>query len=292
MKMTKPILSIILLFITLSSFSQQGADSIRVIPRDVIIKTNGNMFQCSIIEVNDTAIKYKTPAGDTAAIIQSVARGDVYAISYNNGVAMVITPELMGKKAGIYPEQECESLKTFRKNLGSGAINVGFGLVDFYSPLKNVSSYEDTKVMPSAFVGYTFKFNKWLKAGVHIGVGGNNLTKSGESQYDQVKISAEIDERFICLGLFARYDFLKGIFKPYVKAGVDFIGVNMVTTSESTSMTGSESSLKTVVHQSGIKPALILRAGMDLYFGEKFGIYGDVGTGLSLVQIGLLFNLE
>jgi hypothetical protein len=292
MKMNKIILSIFLLFITLSSFSQQGADSSRVIPRDVIIKTNGNMFQCSIIEVNDTAIKYKTPAGDTAAIILSVARGDVYAVSYNNGVAMVITPELMGKKADIYPGQECEVLKTFKKNLGHGALNVGLGFMDFYSPLKDVKSFEETKVMPSVFVGYTFKFNTWLKAGIHAGIGGTNLTKSGESQYDQLKVSGEIDEKFICVGLFARYDILKGIFKPYVKAGVDFIGVNMVTTSEATSLTGSESSLKTVVHQSGIKPGVILRGGMDLYFGNMFGIYGDVGTGLSLVQIGLLFNLE
>jgi hypothetical protein len=66
----------------------------------------------------------------------------------------------------------------------------------------------------------------------------------------------------------------------------------MVTTSEAESLDGKTASLNTVVHQSGIKPGLILRAGLDMYFGEKFGIYADVGTGISLVQVGVLFSLE
>jgi len=147
-------------------------------------------------------------------------------------------------------------------------------------------------VMPSIFAGYTFRLSKSFKAGVHIGVGGNDLSKSGVSEYDQIKVSAEIDQRFFNLGLYCRWDPLKGAFRPYVKGGFDFFGVNMVTTSEAISLDGSDQSLKSVVHQSGIKPGIILRGGIELLFGNVFGIYGDAGTGLSLVQVGVVFNFE
>lgn len=290
--MNKLILSIILAFFTLTAFTQKKADSTKVVTRDVIIKTNGNLFQCQVVEVNDSLIIYKIPAKEKAAQLNNVPRGEVYAVSYGNGVAMVITPELMGRKAGIYPESECEAWETFKKNLGAGSLNIGIGFVNFYSPIKDWKSFEDNNVMPSIFAGYTFRINKVLKAGVHLGVGGNDLSKSGVSEYDQVKVSNTIDQRFINLGLYCRFDPLKGAFRPYVKGGFDFFGVNMVTTSTATSLDGSEQSLKTVVHQSGIKPGIILRGGMELLFGNTFGIYGDAGTGLSLVQVGVIFNFE
>jgi hypothetical protein len=311
MKMNRLILNIFLVFITLTAFAQVEADSIMVkvplnairpkkpdstvtirISPDVIVKTNGNLFQCKITEVNDSLVKYKLSLKDTSGTLLKIPRSEVYAIAYGDGLAMVITPELMGKPAGIYPQNECEALETFKKNLGSGSINVGIGFVNFFSPIKNVSSYEDNQTMPSVFAGYTFRIKGKLKGGVHLGIGGNELSKSGTSEYDQIKISNTIDERFINLGIFCRYDILDGFIKPFVKGGIDLIGVKMTTTSETESLDGQSASLKTIVHQNGIKPGLILRAGLDLYFGNKFGIYGDAGTGLSLVQVGLLFNLE
>jgi hypothetical protein len=66
----------------------------------------------------------------------------------------------------------------------------------------------------------------------------------------------------------------------------------MTTTSEITSLNGSNASLNVVANQSGIKLGLILRGGLEVYFGDNFGIYGDVGSGLSLVQFGVVFNLK
>lgn len=310
--MKTKILLISLLFLSLSAFSQKEADSVMVkVPLsavrqvktdtlirlvsfspDVIIKTNGNMFQCKILEVNDSLIRYKADPKDTSQVYESVPRTEVYAISYSNGRAMVITPELMGKKADIYPTESCQGWDNFKSNLGHGAISVGIGFVNFYSPLKNTSSYNDEQVMPSVFAGYNFRVIGKLRAGAHLGVGGNKLSKSQESVYDQLKVSSTIDEGFICLGLFARYNILDGAIKPFIKGGLDLFYVDMTTTSEAVSLDGKTASLNTVIHQRGIKPGLVLRAGLDLYFGNRFGIYGDVGTGLSLVQVGVLFNLE
>ncbi len=307
--MKKLITIIFLAFITSIAFAQQEADSILVkvplsvirpkapdtavrISPDVIVKTNGNLFQCKIFEVNDNEVRYKLSLKDTSGTFLIIPRGEVYAIAYGNGLAMVINPELMGKSADIYPEDYCEALENFKKSLGQGSINVGIGFISFYSPIKNIDSYESNQTMPSVFAGYTIRIKGKLKAGLHLGVGGNELSKSGESEYDQLRVSQEIDEGFFCLGLFARYDILDGAIKPFVKGGIDFIGVNITTTSVAESLDGKTASLKTVVHQKGIKPGLILRAGLDMYFGDNFGIYGDVGTGLSLVQVGILFNLE
>jgi opacity protein-like surface antigen len=309
MKRNKIILNIFLVFIALTAIAQQEADSVLVkvplsairpkqpevkisIAPDVIIKTNGNLFQCKIIEVNDAEVMYKLSVRDTSAALLNIPRGEVYAIAYANGLAMVITPELMGREAGMYPKSGCEAWDTFKENLGKGSLNVGIGFVSFYSPIKNSDSYEDEQVMPSVFAGYTFIIKEKLKAGVHLGIGGNELSKSGVSEYDQMKISSTVEEGFFCLGIFGRYDILDGAIKPFIKGGIDFIGVNMTTTSLAESLDGKTASLKTVVHQKGIKPGLILRAGLDMYLGDKFGIYGDVGSGLSLVQVGLLFNLE
>ena len=309
MKKQKYLLNIFLVCITLAAFSQNEADSIMVkiplsvikpkpvetainISPDVIVKTNGNLFQCKIIEVNDSEVKYKLSLTDTSGTVLNIPRGEIYAIAYGNGLAMVITPELLGREADIYPEDYCEAWDNFKKSLGQGSINVGIGFISFYSPIKNSGSYESTQTMPSVFAGYTIRIKGKLKAGLHLGFGGNELSKSGESEYDQMRVSQEIDEGFFCLGLFARYDILEGAIKPYVKGGIDFIGVNMTTTSVAESLDGKTASLKSVVHQKGIKPGLILRAGLDMYFGDNFGIFGDVGTGLSLVQVGVLFNLE
>jgi hypothetical protein len=312
MKIKILILFIFLIFFTIGSYAQKDNDSILVkiptsalrqkkadtavkifmISPDVIVKTNGNMIQCKIVEVNDSIILYKSDPKDTARKYLAFRRDEVYAIAYGNGLPMVITPELMGKKADIFPKAGCEGWDKFKQNLGAGSINVGVGFINFYSPIKHANSFTDEQTMPSVFAGYTFRITGKLKAGAHLGFGGNKLSKSGVSEYDQLAVSNEIEEHFFNLGLFCRYDIIDGFIKPYIKGGFDFIGVNMTTTSTVESLDGKMASLNTVVHQRSIKPGLILRAGLDLYFGKKFGIYGDVGTGLSLVQVGVLFNLE
>jgi len=278
---------------SLNALAQKKADSILRSTKDVIVKTNGNLFHCNIVEVNDSLVVYKFPETDTIGQLHNVPRGEVYAIAYNNNFTQVITPELMGQEAYITPYKgKCEGWDTFKKNLGSGSINIGIGFVDIYSPIKDVNSYDDNKTMPSVFAGYTFRIKGHLKAGVHLGIGGNELSKSAVSEYDQLKVSQKIEESFLVVGLYCRYDILDGMIKPYVKGGLDFIGVFMNTISESESLDGSSASLKTIVDQKGIKPGLILRGGIELILGNKFGIYGDVGTGLSLVQVGVLFSLE
>jgi hypothetical protein len=276
---------------TLNALAQKKADSILRNTRDIIIKTNGNLFHCNIVEVNDNLVVYKFPEKDTIGELHNVPRAEVYTIAYGNGFTQVITPELMGQEAYMNPYKgTCEGWDTFKRNLGKGSINIGIGFVDFYSPIKNADSFTDNKTMPSISAGYTFRIKGKLKAGIQLGIGGNELTKSGVSEYDQVAISSKIEESFLVVGLYCRYDILDGMFKPYVKGGLDFIGVFMTTTSETQSLDGSSASLKTIVDQSGIKPGLILRAGMEVMFGDNFGVYGDAGTGLSLVQVGVLFN--
>jgi len=312
MKTKKFLLILILCCLSLVSFAQNDTDSVYVkipvslfqpkqadtvvrifmISPDVIIKTNGNMLQCKIAEVNDSLIRYRSDPKDTSNKYLDISKDQVYAIAYGNGPSMVITPVLMGKKAGIYPEAGCAGWDKFKQNLGSGSINVGVGFINFYSPIKHADTFEDEQLMPSVFAGYTFRIKGKLKAGAHLGFGGNKLSKYGVSEYDQLAISNEIEEHFYNLGLYCRYDFVDGVIKPFIKGGIDFFGVNMTTTSTVESLDGKMASLNTVVHQRSIKPGLILRAGLDLYFGGKFGIYGDVGTGLSLVQVGFIFNLE
>lgn len=276
---------------TINSLAQKKADSILRSNRDVVIKTNGNVFHCNIVEVNDSLVIYKFPDTDTTGQKNTVPRSEVYTIAYGNGTSQVITPELMGQEAYMNSYKgTCQGWETFKSNLGKGSINIGIGFVDFYSPLKNVKSYTDKKTMPSVAAGYTFKIKRKLKAGIQLGIGGNELTKTAESEYDQVKVSNTIKESFLVVGLYGRYDILDGMIRPYIKGGIDFIGVFMNTTSVSQSLDGSSASLKTIVEQSGIKPGLILRGGLEIMFSDVFGIYGDFGTGLSLAQVGVTFN--
>lgn len=277
----------------INALAQKKADSILRSNRDVVIKTNGNLFHCNVVEVNDSVVIYKFPDTDTIGQLHKISRDEVYTIAYANGLSQVITPELMGQETYITPYKgTCEGWQTFKKNLGKGSLNIGIGFVDFYSPIKNVKSYTDNKTMPTIAAGYTFRIKGKLKGGIQLGVGGNELSKSGVSEYDQIMVSNTIKESFLVVGLYGRYDILDGNIKPYIKGGIDFIGVFMKTTSESQSLDGSSASLKTIVDQSGIKPGLILRGGLEIMFGDTFGIYGDFGTGLSLAQVGVIFNFE
>lgn len=135
MKTRKFLLIFFLLCISLVSYSQKVTDSVYVkipvsllqpknadtvvkifvISPDVIIKTNGNMLQCKIVEVNDSLIRYRSDPKDTSNKFQDVSRSQVYAIAYGNGPSMVITPELMGKRADIYPEAGCAGWDKFKQ---------------------------------------------------------------------------------------------------------------------------------------------------------------------------------
>jgi opacity protein-like surface antigen len=52
---------------------------------------------------------------------------------------------------------------------------------------------------------------------------------------------------------------------------------------------------KYVSTQSGIrgfKSSVIARVGLDFNISDRFGIYSDIGTGLSLIQLGVIFSLK
>jgi hypothetical protein len=95
----KLVLIIFLAFISLTAVAQQKTDSTHTSVPDVIIKTNGDLFQCRIVEVNDSLVRYQLPIQGTTGLVKNVIRGEVYAIAYGNGIAMIITPKLMGKEA-------------------------------------------------------------------------------------------------------------------------------------------------------------------------------------------------
>ena len=84
----KLVLIIFLAFISLTAVAQQKTDSTHTSVPDVIIKTNGDLFQCKIIEVNDSLVRYKLPDQETASQIKNVLRSEVYAIAYGNGIAI------------------------------------------------------------------------------------------------------------------------------------------------------------------------------------------------------------
>ncbi|MBK6965322.1 MAG: hypothetical protein IPH20_15660 [Bacteroidales bacterium] len=273
-------------------------------PTDVIIRVDGIILYGKVTELNSDNIRYyraEMPEGPLVAI----PRKEVYAISYSNQTYEVITP-LSGKSKGKSQKSETpapagepekkqakapDTLSSdWKKNIGNGYVKVGMGFSRQYSSLKGVENFSKTPSAPSLYADYNFQFNKYIKLGAALGVAGFKYEYDEFSEYDQIGITQNITEQVATLGVYARYDITGGILKTYVRGGVDF-NLNIVNIDGEIFFKDENKKITSHSEGRGFNSDFIIRGGAEIFIGKNFGLYSDIGTGKSLVQVGVVFSL-
>lgn len=301
------IIAILLSVVLFSGFSgkvnaQEQKESTK--STDVIIRVDGVILYGKVKELNSDNIRYiraEMPDGPLVAL----PRQEVYAISYSNQTYEVITP-LSGKSKGKSSKSETPAQKSepdkneakapdtlsdnWKQNVGNGYVKIGMGFSRQYSSLKGVENFTKTPSAPSIYADYHFKFNKYIKLGAALGVAGFKYEYSEFSEYDQIGITQNISEKVATLGVYARYDFTSGIFKTYVRGGVDF-NLNIVDIDGEIFFKDENKKITSHSEGRGFNSDFIIRGGAEIFIGRNFGLYSDIGTGKSLVQVGIVFSL-
>jgi len=273
-------------------------------PMDVIIKVDGDILYGKVVELNIDNIRYLRADMPDGPIV-AIPRKDVYAISYVNQTYDIITPtpgkskNKSSKSEAAVPVTEPLTNQTvapdsvpanWKQNIGNGYIKVGMGFSRQYSSLKGVEDFTKTPSAPSINADYYFKFNKYIKLGAALGVAGFNYAYDYFSEYDQIGITQDITEKVATLGVYARYDITGGIFKTYVRGGIDF-NLNFVDINGEIFFKDENKKVTSHSEGRGFNSDFVLRGGAEIFIGKNFGLYSDIGTGKSLVQVGVVFGL-
>jgi len=288
----------IVLIIALSAYTAEAQVKDTIASTDVIVRVDGSIIYGKVLEVDKEHVKYRkndVPDGPTVTL----PREQVYVISYSNNTKQVITP-VFGKRKLDEPAFDANSLDNVEKddttrnlkhNIAHGALKIGMGFSREYSSFKGVDDFTKSSSAPSLYAGYQFRFNRFLKTGVSLGYAKFNYKYNKSSDYDGIDISQSIQESIVTLGFYGRYDLMDGFIKPYLLMGLN-INYSDATINGDVFFRDEGKHVVTTSGITGFKTDFVFRAGADLMISKSFGVYSDIGTGTSLIQIGAVFSFK
>ncbi len=291
-------LIVLVLLIALSAFTAKAQEKDSITTTDVIIRVDGSIIYGKVLEVNQEQVKYqKTDLTDGPTV--TLPRKQVYVISYSNNTKQVITP-VFGKRKLDEPafdenrlesDEVSDTTKNLKYNIAHGDIRVGMGFSRAYSSFKGVDDFSKEASAPSLFAAYQIRYNRFLKVGVNLGYASFNYKYKRSSDYDGIDITQSIKESITTLGLYGRYDLMDGFIKPYLLLGLNF-NYNSATMEGDVYFRDEGKHVLTTSGINGFKNDIVARAGLDAMISKSFGLYFDLGTGTSLIQIGAIFSLK
>jgi hypothetical protein len=291
-------LTAIVILIALSAFNAKAQVKDSISATDIIIRVDGSLLYGKVLEVSQDQVKYRkndVPDGPEVTL----PRKQVYIISYSNNTQQIITP-VFGKRKLDEPAfdennldetAETDTTKNLKYNIAHGDIRVAMGFSRSFSSFKGVDNFTKESSAPSLFAAYQFRYNRFLKVGVSLGYASFNYGYTRSSDYDGIDISQSIKESIASLGFYGRYDLLDGFIKPYVLLGLNFNYIS-ATMNGDIFFRDEGKHVLTTSGINGFKNDVVARAGVDVMVSKQFGLYMDMGTGISLIQIGAIFSLK
>jgi hypothetical protein len=264
---------------------------------DVIIRTDGLILYGKVLEIDANNLKYRKSETLEGAII-TIPRSLVYAVSYADRTTQVITPVLGNTKtefAAFDQNQNPDSALTIasetKMEFGKGMLKLGVGIENSYADVGGVSNYDRISAYPTVFLSYAFKFNKNFDLGASLNYSQGDYRKKSFSDYDQLDVTQEYNQKIFTLGFFGKYNLTRSTFNPYALVGVDFNYTNVLQNSDFF-FTDQEKHVKTDLQIHGIITKVIARAGVDVNITKRFGFYLDAGLGVSLMTAGVNFIFQ
>jgi hypothetical protein len=266
---------------------------------DAIIRVDGSIVYGRVLGVDQQQVRYRINDFSKGPVI-TLPRKLVYAISYSNNTTQIITPAFGKKKVNVLafdqssPDNTADAKDTINNrkyNLSHGSIKICLGFSHPYSGFKNLKDYDKSNNTPSMVASYHFRYNRFLITGVNIGYTDISYNYQSLSDYDQIDIQQKVKESIFTMGFFGRYNLLDGFVQPYLLMGFN-INHSKALVVNDVFFRDLGRHVATVYGIRGFKTDFVFRGGVDLALSKHFGLYSEIGSGSSLVQLGVIFILK
>ena len=262
---------------------------------DVIILNNGNIIHGKVVEVGLYLVKYKRtdiPDGP----VYEILRDEIFAISYRNQLNEYFIPgdyTIIGEPSPFVPHKEETPYipdiapYAWYSGIRYGEIRIGLGGLRNYSLISDTRSYRDEPGFPGFHLGYMFPFMQVLDIGIVLGLANFNYSERTYSEYDQLSTDRTIRESLLAFSAAGKYSLNIDLLQPYVMAGMTYINSN-VRSEGNISFLGHEQTVKVRGGSRGSGAGILFRIGAEFAIRQNISGYADAGTGLSLVQAGIV----
>lgn len=264
---------------------------------DVIIKINGDIIYGLVTEVTVELVKYRRTDIPDGPFYQ-LLRSDVYAIIYRNQLKEILNPgsftppvsqETEEPKSETEDDQEKPSILD-KTNLLSGEIRLVVGFFPSYSKIDNKDSYNIRIVFPPISLMYLIPIKKSLMAGVQFATGTVKYNLSQFDDYDKFQVQSELKENLFQMTALGKYQFTNSDLHPYAILGLSLIISSIKAESTLNFLNyDREIFVKSGVRNTGM--GVLARAGLEYSLNDQIGIYTDLGTGISLLQVGVVYKM-
>ena len=264
---------------------------------DVIVKLNGDIVYGLVKEVGPYYISYKRtdiPDGP----VYTIARSDVYVISYRNQVKDYINGRFAAQveQNQTQPQIDSGNIEKSKNplNLNNGKLSLGLGFLRSFSKLKNKSDYSSSSTFPAISFGYEVPYSDNLQVGIMIGFGSHKFSDQKYSTYDSTNNNINIKENIFGLYVYGRYYFMSPTsqIQPYILVGPGITSSNIHSENK---INFTNDNTQTILVKSGTRTTgigIIARAGLEYYLNKQFQLYLDAGVGLSAIKVGVSFALQ
>jgi hypothetical protein len=263
---------------------------------DVMVLNNGEIIYGKVVEVGQHLVRYKRtdiPDGPIYELLKS----DIYAISYRNQLTEYMEAPAsgpLGLRKGNYIDDTGilrDSVDgTWYAAVRKGEIRLGFGFIRNFSRVKEVDEYQSEFTFPSVHFSYLFPVGPNMDLGLAMGFAGFEYADKSFSEYDQLMTDRSIHESLFSIAVVGKYGIDMELIRPYFLTGVSFTN-SSVRTEGSVTFTDDERSILVRGGSRSGQFGVPIRGGVDVRITEAFSAFIEVGTGLSLMQVGGVFKI-
>ncbi len=274
-------LSIPLSFFVASCIAQESTPAAKF---DVIIKKDGSIIYGLVQEVGLLEIKYKRT---------DILRKEVYAISYRNQVKEYLAP--VNESIFDIPQQK-DTVQTYMTDFSDALdfndqeLKIQFGFFKGFSKLKDQESYISKMGLIPFTLSYDVAYKSKYRLGASIGFASYKYNKNEFNTYDSTQLVNDVKEKQFVANVYVKKRFGSGKLQPFALLG---LGINSALIQSSTVVSLDNSSAKRLLISSEGRSTSLgvqIRAGFDYGLSDNLKLSADVGTGLSTVQLGLIFK--
>lgn len=281
-----------------------------LLSQDKIIKIDGIIIHADVIEVGFDVIRYKKSTYPEGPVF-SLYRSEVYAIAYADNTTDYFTltgfasanqpvepggvdqvsgdePEIGGEMEAM-PAIDFFSGKDFLKTM---QFSLGMGAIQTYSKAEEGIEGIDKKFsFPAVSVRVWGDIKDNIQAGAQITWGKLKFQNDDYNDYDGVVTVSDINENVFSWNVFARYLFRGEKVHPYGLLGIG-IARSAIHTQRDLSFLEDGASFRINSYAQTRNLSILLRGGAAVDALEKIKIYADLGSGVSLFQLGVQFDLN
>lgn len=276
-------------------FSQTPISKDSLSGPDLIVLRSGKVIRAKVIDIGVDLIKYKR-AEYLNGPTYSIYRNQVYAVNYPDGKADYFLPvdstAFYSNDNNLRKPQKIKVDTSKKFNFANNPqASIGLGFLKSYSIGDEFSSnLKQTSLLPGIYLRYTTEKNESLRFGVQLGIARYNYEGDEFNEFDQVIVSRTASENVFSLSAFGQYTLNTGTFKPYILGG---LSLNIATIDGQTTVLPVETGAGYRVNDGArdISLGILARIGAIYSINDKIQAYLDAGSGLSIIQLGAIFNL-